>query len=130
MSIYLLVYIVCFVITMASRWLKPVIDFGPVKSVDFIIFDEIEESNLVEFIFAAYLLKELQDKVEGFSYVPMLFCNQSALEGQFSAIQSSGYGSTETYEGQITNKSVRKVNLAQPRSHMCSTEDCVKENET
>ena len=31
--------------------------------------------------FAGYILRELPDKIEGFSYVPMLFSNQSPLEG-------------------------------------------------
>ena len=77
--------------------------------------------------FAVYLLKELPNKIDGFDYVPMLFSNQSPLEGQFSAMRSSGHDNAATYAGEITNKSVRQSNAAQMRSHTYSTEDCAKE---
>ena len=80
--------------------------------------------------FAAYLLKELPNKTDGFDYVPMLFSNQSPLEGQFSAMRSSGHDNAVTYAGEITNKSVRQSNDAQMRSHTYSTEDCAKEGDT
>ena len=60
----------------------------------------------------------------------MIFSNQSPLEGQFSAMRSSGHNNAATYAGEITNKSVRQSSSAQTRSHTYSTEDCAKEGDT
>ena len=80
--------------------------------------------------FAAYLLKELPNKIDEFDYVPMLFSNQSPLEEQFSAMRSSGHNNAATYAGETTNKSVRQSNATQMRTHTYSTEDCAKECDT
>ena len=46
--------------------------------------------------FAAYLRKELPDKIDVFDHVPMLFSNQYPLEGQFSATRCSGHDNAAT----------------------------------
>ena len=79
--------------------------------------------------FSAYLLRELPDKIEGWHHVPMLFSNQSPLEGQFSAFRSSNHDYANNFGGEVTNKCTRQVNAAQARSHSYSSEDGAKESD-
>ena len=80
--------------------------------------------------FAGYIIRELPSKIDGFNYVPMLFCNQSPLEGQFSAVRASNHDTSDKYAGVITSKSVRQSNASQSRSKTYSTEDCAMEKNT
>ena len=62
----------------------------------------------------------------------MLFCNQSLLEGQYSAVAVRGadHNSSDKYAGFITSKSVRQSNSAQARSKTYTIDDCADEAET
>jgi len=79
--------------------------------------------------FAEYILKELPPEIDGFTFVPMLFSNQSPLESQFSAIRASNHDNATTYAAEITNKNIRQAKTAVNKGGAYTADDCPEEED-
>jgi hypothetical protein len=80
--------------------------------------------------FAMYMLDELDGKIDGFSFIPMLFGNQSALESQFSAARGSNHDHGHDYGSHIANKSQKQCNAAIATNRMYTSDDIADSKDT
>jgi hypothetical protein len=73
--------------------------------------------------FACHMLDELDGKVEGLVYIPMLLSNQSALESHFSGTRAANHDLASVYSSHLTGRETRANMAALARNKMYDSND-------